>query len=42
VLGANQTHTSAIEFSMVGLLTVPVTLIVAVLALWAGIAVIGS
>lgn len=42
VLGDNQTHTSAVEFSMVGLLTVPVTLVAAVLALWAGITVIGT
>ena len=37
VLRSARVPTSAAEFSLVGLVTVPVTLAVAVLALWAGL-----
>ena len=41
VLGAQGISTDVREFTVLGVLTVPVTLVLAVLALWAGIRVIG-
>ena len=42
VLGGQGISTNAGEFSLLGLLTVPVSLTLAVVALWAGIAVFGT
>jgi arsenical pump membrane protein len=41
VLSSRGTSTDAVEFSLLGLLTVPVTLVTAVLALWAGVQLFG-
>ena len=41
VLASRGSTTNAVEFSLLGLLTVPVTLVVAVLALWAGVELLG-
>ncbi|CAN5518036.1 ArsB/NhaD family transporter [soil metagenome] len=41
VLSSRGTRTDAVEFSLLGLLTVPATLVLAVLALWAGVQLFG-
>ncbi|CAN5419466.1 ArsB/NhaD family transporter [soil metagenome] len=41
VLSSRGNRTNAVEFSALGLLTVPVTLVLAVLALWAGVGLFG-
>lgn len=41
VLNSRDTPTNAVEFSLLGLLTVPVALVLAVVALWAGVGVLG-
>jgi arsenical pump membrane protein len=41
VLGSRGTGTNAVEFSLLGLLTVPVTLVLAVVALWADLQLFG-
>jgi arsenical pump membrane protein len=41
VLASRGTRTNAVEFSLLGLLTVPVSLVLAVVALWGGVQVFG-
>jgi arsenical pump membrane protein len=41
VLNSQGMRTDGAEFTLLGLLTVPVTLVLAVLALWAGVRIIG-
>ena len=42
VLGSQGISTNLGEFSLLGLLTVPVSLVLAVVALWAGVEVFGT